>query len=288
MPLPWWYAMRSDWKRPSLLPMNEGERRIKLTLSYDGKSFSGWQSQVNGKGVQQFIERALFEITKTEVKVFGSGRTDSGVHALEQVCHFDTKSNMSLDNFVNALNSKLLPSIRIHKAEEKDGSFHSRFTTMAREYKYFVKGIDDFLPFDQGYVTKIRKLPSLALLNSYAKCILGTHDFTTFASARDSSESKARDIYESEWNEAVDKYQKRYYCYRIVGNAFLYHQIRSLVGTMLLAALNDEPVASFDDRLKAKDRNMALYTAPSDGLYLSRISYDEDEYLWFEEQSGKQ
>jgi pseudouridylate synthase I len=238
--------MRSDWKRPALEPLEEGKRRIKLTVSYDGAGFSGWQSQMNGNGVQQYLERAVAEITGETVTIFGSGRTDSGVHALGQVCHFDTKSLIKAGSFVPALNTKLPKTVRVLDAEETDGSFHSRFTTMAREYRYFVKDESSFLPFDEKHVTKTRHLPDIKLLEEYAEVLKGTHDFTTFASARDICPSKCRDIYESEWVKTCDLYGMDVYMFRIVGNAFLYHQIRSLVGTMLLLAKKGKAQQSSD------------------------------------------
>lgn len=280
--------MRSDWNRPELEPIEDGKRRIKLTVSYDGSAFSGWQSQTNGEGVQQYLERAIKEITGEDCVVFGSGRTDSGVHALGQVCHFDTSSKIPSIKFLPALNSKLPKEIRVLESKEKDGTFHSRYTTMAREYNYFVKEYKDFLPFDEKHVTKVETLPSLELLNEYASAIFGTHDFTTFCSARDQSVSKWRDIYISRWEEVYDQFGKRMYKYVVVGNAFLYHQIRSLVGTMLIMGKKGLSAEEFKNKLDAKDRSLALTTAPSDGLYLARISYDDGEYLWFEErENGK-
>ncbi len=277
--------MRSDWNRPALEPIEEGKRRIKLTLSYDGSAFSGWQSQTNGEGVQQYLERAIKELTGEDLVVFGSGRTDAGVHALGQVCHFDTGKNIPSEKFMPALNSKLPKSIRILSSEEKDSSFHSRYTTMAREYNYFVKEYKEFLPFDEKHITKVEKLPPLSLLNEYAALVFGTHDFTTFCSARDSSVSKWRDIYVSKWEEVNDCYGKKLYKYTVVGNAFLYHQIRSLVGSMLIMGQKGLCAEDFKRRLEAKDRSLAFTTAPSDGLYLARISYDENEYQWFEDLS---
>ena len=277
---------RSDWRRPALTPLEADKRRIKLTISYDGSVFHGWQRQDNADSVQSRIEEAIEILTGFKVDVQASGRTDAGVHALMQVCHFDIPSTVTIpgEKFANALYSQLPPTIIVLSSEEVDGSFHARYTTMAREYRYFVKGKEEFLPFDKGYVTLFGRLPSLELLNQYASLLQGTHDFTTFASARDLSPSHFRDIYESYWSEGEDKYNKRYYRYTVVGNAFLYHQVRSMVGTMLLLASQKAPIEEFKRRLEAKDRSQALSTAPSDGLYLARISYDEEEYSWFEEE----
>lgn len=276
---------RSDWRRPALTPMEPGYRRIKLTVAYDGSAYHGWQSQDNAGSVQSDLESAVLALTGCTITVNGSGRTDAGVHALAQVCHFDIPERITIpgEKFAPALNSRLSSAVRIISSEEMDESFHSRFTTMAREYRYFVKSRQDFLPYDEGYVAAVTRLPSLELLDSYAACLIGTHDFTTFASSRDESPSHYRDIYESYWREGTDKWGMRYYCYTVVGNAFLYHQVRSMVGTMLILAGKDAPASEFRRRLDAANRGEALTTASADGLYLARISYDEDEYRWFEE-----
>lgn len=274
---------RLDWKRPEVI-MPENKRRIALTISYDGNKWHGWQVQDNADSVEGEIEKILSSITGEDIFLQGSGRTDSGVHALGQVAHFDTESKISPEKFSTILNTKLPSSIRIHSSWEPEGVFHARFTAMAREYWYYIKRMDQMLPFDEGRVTGVRSLPSLSLLNSYADVLKGTHDFSTFCSSKDMSESKVRDIYESEWTEEKDMLSHTVYRYKVTGNAFLYRQVRSMVGTMLDSAALGEDSSAFLERLNAKNREKALRTAPSSGLYLARISYDENEYLWFEEE----
>lgn len=275
---------RKDWKRPDVEMPSEG-KRIKLTVSYDGSFFHGWQEQNDALTVQETIRRELCSILGTDVVLSGSGRTDAGVHAIGQVAHFDTTSRIEPSKWAVILNSRLPSSVRIISSEEVDGVFHARFTTMAREYWYFIKKWDDMLPFDEGRVTALKRLPGLELLNSYASVIRGTHDFTTFCSSRDICPSKVRDIYISQWSEEKDGWGRPFLKYRVVGNAFLYHQVRSMVGTMVECALNEEDTRAFEERLSSRDRTRALRTYPSSGLYLARISYDEDEYSWFEEET---
>lgn len=276
---------RSDWRRPDVEPVAEGWRRIKLTLSYDGSKYHGWQSQNNAVSVQSRIEEILKSVTGEEALYLqGSGRTDAGVHALDQACHFDTKSQIPADKFKVILNTKLEKSIRITSASEPTELFHARFTTYSREYWYLVKRLDDMLPFDESRYCFVRELPDIDVLNSYAAILFGTHDFTTFASARDECPSKVRDIYVSKWEKEVDAYGYEVLKYRVAGNAFLYHQVRSMVGTMLEASKLGLSAEDFKARLDKKDRQQALRTAVSDGLYLAKISYDEEEYRWFEEE----
>lgn len=277
---------RSDWKRPALKPVPLGYRRVKLTVSYDGNAFNGWQCQDNGFGVQNLLNEVLSHIYKSRVAVVGSGRTDSGVHALMQVCHYDVPDTATLpdEKAADALNTMLPYTVKALKSESADAFFHARFTTMAREYRYFVKAKKDCLPFDKGYVGQYKALPPLDLLQSYAALLAGTHDFTAFACAKDPCESKMRDIYESAWSEMTDRAGFPLYCYKVTGNAFLYHQVRSMVGTMMQMALAGRSTEDFAIVLESKDRSRAGTTAPASGLYLARVSYDTEEYRWFEEE----
>ncbi|MCI7606807.1 MAG: tRNA pseudouridine(38-40) synthase TruA [Spirochaetales bacterium] len=274
---------RLDWHRPEVV-MPQDKRRIALTISYDGTKWHGWQVQDNAESVEGEIEKVLSSVTGEDVFLQGSGRTDSGVHALGQVAHFDTSSEIPADKFSIILNTKLPSSIRVLSSWEPESVFHARFTAMAREYRYLIKAFSDMLPFDSGRITPLRALPDVSRLNSYASLLVGTHDFSTFCSSKDMCESKVRDIYESEWTLEKDNYGFPLLRYKVVGNAFLYRQVRSMVGTMLDSALMGETGDDFKARLESKDRTKALKTAPSDGLYLYRISYDENEYLWFEEE----
>ncbi len=263
------------------------KRRIKLVISYDGSLFHGWQEQKGEVTVQETIREALESFLGEKIELLGSGRTDSGVHALGQVGHFDTSSSLPADKFAVILNSRLPQSIRIISSKEVKELFHARYTAMAREYWYFIKSYGDMLPFDSMRFTAVKRLPDTALLNSYASLIEGTHDFTTFCSAGDICPSKFRDIYVSKWSEERDSFLRPFLKYRVVGNAFLYHQVRSMVGTMVEAALAAESPDDFKKRLESRKRENALKTYPSHGLYLARISYDKDEYMWFEEKNGR-
>jgi len=168
-----------------------------------------------------------------------------------------------------------------------DNSFHARYSAMAREYRYFIRTGQEHDCFTDGLITQYRRFPDIDLLNSYASKLVGTHDFTTFTSAKDICPSKVRDIYESGFTYTKSTYGEKLLCYRIVGNAFLYHMVRSLVGTMMEFALADKPVEEFEMALNSCDRQQAGKTASSNGLYLWRVSYDPEEYRWFEEQNGR-
>ncbi len=276
---------RSDWRRPALEPLGEGLRRIRMTVSYHGGHYSGWQRQSNAIAVAQLLEEAVATLIDETVEIVGSGRTDSGVHALGQVCHMDiANSRLPAKKFAVALNRILPPDIRILESSEVDGTFHARFTTMARTYRYYFKRHGDVNGFDATLVATVKEFPPKELLDAYAKIIEGTHDFTTFTGSGDLCESRMRDIYESYWRLEEDRWGGELLSYTITGNAFLYKMVRSLVGTMMQAAHAGMGSEEFRALLEARERSGAGRTASASGLYLYRISYDEDEYAWFEEE----
>jgi len=260
--------------RPTEFPIEEGKRRIKLIISYDGAPFYGWQIQHNGPSVQQCIEVALKKIIKEDVRVHGSGRTDSKVHALGQVAHFDT-SNQSIppDSFALAINHFLNHEIRIRESSEVSHTFHARYSSVSREYRYLVKDIDSFTPFDKGRVCRIAHLPPLSLLNEYAALLVGTHDFSTFRASKDQSVCGIRNVYESYFTLEKQLFSSNILMYVVRGNAFMMHQVRSMVGTMLQLGEKRGTVEDMKYILESKDRLKALITAPPDGLYLYRIEY---------------
>ncbi len=280
---------REDWKRPEKFDAPEGRRRIGLIVSYDGRSFCGWQSQDNGVSVQQTILEAVKQFTgQNDVEVCGSGRTDSGVHAWGQTAHAEIDDcTIPAEAFRPALNALLPVQVRIKKAWEAGRSFHARYSAMAREYRYFCKVNPGHDAFDDGLITCLKKFPDIEVLNSFAEQIIGTHDFTTFACSKDICPSKVRDIYESEFFFTKSEFNEDILVYRVCGNAFLYHMVRSLTGTMIEMALNGKNAEDFRQVLEGKDRSLCGKTAPSDGLYLWRVSYDSDEYQWFEEKYGR-
>ena len=280
---------RSDWKRPDEFSAPENRRRVALELSYDGRAFNGWQSQNNALSVQDTLREAVEKlIGDRNVEIVGSGRTDSGVHAYGQVAHAEFDScGIPAEAFHYGLNSFLPMTVRIRRSWDVEPSFHARYSAMAREYRYFTRCGDIHDSFTEGLLAHIREFPDIGLLNSYARQVVGTHDFTTFASARDICPSKVRDIYESEFSWTQSVYGEKVLAYRICGNAFLYHMVRSLVGTMLEMGLAGKDESEFAAALQARDRSRAGKTASPSGLYLWRVSYDPAEYQWFEDEYGK-
>lgn len=268
--------MNSPPPRPTHFPIDIGKRRIKLTIAYDGAPFVGWQKQPNGISIQECIEVALEKTIKERVKVHGSGRTDSKVHALGQVAHFDT-TNQSIppSSFTLAINHFLNHEIRIVESCEVGDNFHARFSSVSREYRYVVKDIASFTPFDKGRVGRVTHMPPLELLNSYAELLVGTHDFSTFRASKDQSVSGIRNMYASYFTLDKHLFSSTALTYVVRANAFMMHQIRSMVGTMLTLGEKRGTVEEMKSIIESKDRLKALITAPPDGLYLYRIEYNE-------------
>lgn len=245
------------------------KRKIKLIIQYDGTDFSGWQIQNNERSVQGEIEKALEEIHESRIRVTGSGRTDSGVHARGQAAHFETeKDNIPAEKFVPAINSQLPGDILITAAFETHPDFHARYDAVCRHYKYYFMIDAGKDVFNRKFSMTINRIPDIKLLNSYASGICGTHDFTTFTASGDKSKSKERNIYSASFY-----YENEYMIFSIKGNAFLWKMVRSLSGTMIELEKEKKPAEYFKNILYRKSRKLAGKTAPAAGLFLEKVYY---------------
>ncbi|MBN2510316.1 MAG: tRNA pseudouridine(38-40) synthase TruA [Spirochaetales bacterium] len=246
------------------------QRRIALLVAYDGSQYSGWQIQDRQRTVQGEIEEALHQLHKCPTRITGSGRTDTGVHALGQVAHFDTTSSIPVHKYTDALNSLLSPAVRVKKAAEPYTGFHARYDAIEREYEYRILPGTRLSPFDMGFAYGLDYIPDMKQLNRIASVLNGCHDFTTFSAAGDKCESKIRNIASAHFYM-----RKNMILFVIRGNAFLWRMVRSLVGTIL----EDERGGGRDYfmmRLNGRDRSMAGATAVPGGLYLRRVWYGKD------------
>ncbi len=245
-------------------------RRVKLILSYEGTEFSGWQRQKEDRTVQGEIEKALAVIHKRPVGVVAAGRTDAGVHACGQVCHFDTDSSIPGSRFKEALNALLSRDVRVVASREVDKTFHARFSALKRTYYYYIGSNGFLLPFDRNLCYRARNIPSLKALNACARQIVGVHDFTSFTAAGDKSSSKVREIFSSSFHM-----EQGCMVYKIEGTAFLWKMVRSLVGTMLETALLPSPAVRMKEILDSRERRQAGTTAPAKGLFFFKVEYEQ-------------
>ena len=249
-------------------------RNILLRISYDGTRFHGWQKQLqHGKEsfrtVQGEIERALALLHKHPVELFGSGRTDAGVHACGQAAHFFTDiARMKPESFIPALNSALPKDVRIMEATNVSDNLHARFSARSRTYRYFIHCGKTAFAHQLPYCWHIRREPDINLLNKMASVLSGELDCTTFSAAGDQSKSKSRYIYTAHFFT-----DREFLVFEIPANAFLWRMVRSITGTLLHYEQQNGTKEDFEAVLRSKDRRNAGETAPPQGLFLWSVEY---------------
>lgn len=245
-------------------------RNIRIVLAYDGTQFCGWQSQASGRTVQDVVEGALRRLLGDSVRVHVAGRTDSGVHASGQVINFPAESSIPSERFAAALNQHLPPDVRALRSDRVEESFDARFDARVRVYKYYLDPDRPRRPVAGRYAWTLPAPLDVALLSRYAAALPGSHDFSTFAAAGDSSNTRMREVFSASF------YQERgALVFKIAANAFLYRMVRSLVGTMVELERRTAPSEEMGERLRACDRKAAGQTAPAWGLFLHKVLYDE-------------
>ena len=243
--------------------------RFKITIQYDGSSFSGWQLQKNRKTVQGEIENALKVIShsKLRIPVHGSGRTDSGVHAYGQVAHFDLDTKLDSSELCNAINSNTAKECKIMSVVESDNGFESRFDARKRWYRYQVYNGSSILYRNQAWL--INDI-DVSLLRLVSKIILGEHDFLSFSKYRADQKNTRSIIFESNWQD-----NESMLTYEISGNRFLHHMVRYLVGTMVQVSRGQFTIEQFRSLLHEPQKNVQIHRAPACGLILLRVEYDK-------------
>ena len=249
--------------------------RIRLVLAYDGAPFKGWQSQPCGNTVQDHVEQVVAGITGEAVRVHGSGRTDTGVHALGQVAHFDLPGNnrMGTDDWQRALNSSLPPSVRILHAEMAAQSFHARFSALGKTYRYEIDCGEVFHPLRCGRAWHHRGPLDPERLRDACALYCGEHDFSAFAANR-SGERDEQDMTRVITSAHVDAGSGRVVV-TFSGNGFLYRMVRLLVGGAVRVAEGREPLDWISDLLARVDSGKCQYCAPAAGLYLEKVEYPQ-------------
>jgi tRNA pseudouridine38-40 synthase len=249
-------------------------RNLKLTLSYDGSDFSGWQVQPHASTIQGTLASAIGRLTGQNVLPQGSGRTDAGVHALAQVATFSTTSPMPIENFVKALNDHLPPAIRILKVEEVLAEFHARKSAKAKTYCYRICRSAICLPFLARYVWHYPYPLNESAMSEATAAVIGEHDFTSFAAVdpergqENSEASNVRTIFASRFERQNDEF-----IYTVRGSGFLHHMVRNLVGTFILVGKGTLQPQDVGRILAARDRSAAGATAPASGLFLLSVEY---------------
>ena len=245
-------------------------RNIRLTIEYDGKNFNGWQKQPNKLNIQGNLEKVISDLTKEEIEIIGSGRTDAGVHALGQVANFKTNSNIPIEKFAIAINSRIKQSIRIKKAEEVDERFHSRYNCKRKTYRYIINTSETGSAIYRNLEYNIKMQLDVKKMQEAVKFFIGEHDFSAFKSSGTSSKSSVRTIY----NAKVEQDGERIII-ELTGNGFLYNMVRIISGTLVEVGLNKIKPEDITKIIESKNRQNAGKTLPPCGLYLVSVEYEK-------------
>ncbi|MBN2190461.1 MAG: tRNA pseudouridine(38-40) synthase TruA [Candidatus Aureabacteria bacterium] len=240
-----------------------------LIIEYDGLLFSGWQTQKNAPTVQRAIEKTLEKILSHKVRIFGSGRTDAGVHAKAQTANFFTNNDLSCRKIQKALNSWLPDGISVKKVSEADGNFHSRYSAKLKHYRYVILNGRTPPALERNRVWFIPYPLETVDMRKAAKYLLGRHDFSSFGvNSRSKVDNPVRTIYSIEIQKRGSKIQ-----FDITGDGFLYKMVRSIIGTLVDVGRGKRNADEIKTILSAKSRIGASPIAPPQGLYLYRVIY---------------
>ena len=243
--------------------------RIALGLEYSGAPFTGWQSQPDGRGVQDALERALGAIADARVGTIAAGRTDTGVHATLQVVHFDSEAVRPETAWVRGVNSHLPPDVAVQWAQPVPADFHARFAASARHYTSLLVLRATRPALLAGRVGWYHRPLDVGAMREAAAALAGTHDFSAFRAAECQAASPVKTLS----TVAVDA-DGEVIRFEFSANAFLHHMIRNIVGALVYVGAGKEPVTWTADLLAARDRTRAAPTFAAAGLYLTGADYD--------------
>ncbi len=239
--------------------------RYMAVVSYDGTNYQGFQSQTNGLGIQEVIEKAFRLMTQTDIKIHSAGRTDKGVHALGQVFHFDSKIDIDTETWVRAVNDRLPLDIRVKKIKAVQPDFHARHSAKSKIYKYVIAK-NPSSAFTKNYEVYIKNIDIEKMKNALPD-FLGTHDFKGFCQHVEGKPT-IKTIYKAEFKET-----KKHYIFYFHGNSFLKYMVRSMMGTLIQIGIGKKESTIIKELLESKDRTLVGKTAEARGLFLVKIYY---------------
>ena len=244
--------------------------RYQILIEYVGTNFIGWQIQSKGRSIQKLVQIKISKLLKEKIKLVGSGRTDSGVHAIEQSAHFDCKKKiLNLDKFLQSINYFLnIKLVSITNIKKKSLNFHARFSAKQRIYTYVIFNRTSKPSIERNRGWYIRKKLDLKLMKKGAKKLLGTNDFSTFRSSSCNAKSPIRTITSIKIKEVKNKIQINFQ-----SKSFLQQQVRSMVGCLKYLAEKKWGLKKFDNVFKSKKRTLCAPPAPAHGLFLEKVIY---------------
>ena len=248
--------------------------RFFAQLEYQGTKYLGFQKQKNTKKtIQSQVESALSKVANHKITTICSGRTDSGVHATNQIIHFDSKSKRSTDSWIRGANTYLPNDIAVKNIFKVENNLHARFDAKYRTYIYLIKNSLQKPAIEANNSLWIRANLNIKKMNAACKHLLGEQDFSSFRSTNCQSKTAIRNIY-----SAIFIQKKEYILFQIKGNAFLQNMIRILVGTLIEVGKNNLTITKFKNIIKAKNRKKACKTVSPNGLYFIGPEYNDFTY----------
>ena len=242
--------------------------KIALGIEYNGCNYYGWQRQSISPTIQQTLETALSTIANESIRIYCAGRTDTGVHAIQQVIHYETSSIRDTQAWVRGTNSILPKDISVIWALESEDDFHARFSAEQRTYQYLILNRPARPAIFNGLASWESRPIDLVKMKQASTCFIGQHDFTSYRSIACQANSPIRTIHDFE----IDKWED-WIVITLSANAFLHHMVRNIVGVLMTIGLGKKEVNWASEVLAAKDRTVGGVTAPPDGLYLVNIQY---------------
>ncbi len=244
--------------------------RYQILIEYVGTSFVGWQIQKRGNSIQKTIQSTLSKLLKQKITLYASGRTDAGVHALEQSAHFDVKNKISnINKFIKSLNFFLnLKMISIINIKKKNLNFHARYSAKERSYFFLIQNRISPSTINKDREWHIRKKLDLNLIKKGSKKLIGTHDFSTFRASNCNAKSSIKTI-----NKIIIKKSKNQIKLKFKSKSFLKNQVRSMVGCLKYLGEKKWNLKKFENVFKSKSRKKCAPPAPACGLYLEKIIY---------------
>jgi len=243
--------------------------RIALGIEYDGSNYCGWQSQPDGRTVQDVLQLALSQIASAPITVIAAGRTDTGVHAVEQVIHFDTQTLRPLTAWVRGVNALLPSSIAVLWAHAVSDEFHARFSAQARSYTYYLFCRPVRSALQHGKVGWFHQSLDVDAMRLAAKYLLGEHDFSAFRASACQAKSPVKNLIQLDIQQ-----QGSMISLELTANAFLHHMVRNIVGCLVYIGKGKHPPQWMQTVLEGRERSQAAPTFAPDGLYLRKIAYD--------------
>lgn len=254
-------------------------RTLKLTLAFDGTNYAGWQRQKGQVAIQQVLEEKLAVITQEAVTVEGAGRTDAGVHALGMVASLRTTSTIPAIGLLKGLNSMLPRDIRVLELTEAADDFHARYSAVAKAYEYRLIYAEVGLPTERLYNLRLARPLDRQVVDRCLEMLVGRHDFSSFEAAgsrdpqADQGRGAVRRIFRADYRLAEGEELTRAK-FVFIGDGFLRHMVRNLVGTLIMVGRGKRTVGEFAAIMAARDRSQAGPTAPAHGLFLRQVYYD--------------